>query len=97
MGLLADAFRNLRRNVRGLQRSRGAWTHLLFEGLLVGVLFLFVACSVHVVASLSLGTHVALQRNALCLQAISAGLIGHVMFELFGLNAEYCKQRKPPS
>lgn len=64
------------------------------EAVAVAAIFAALCVAIHVPAMRLLGAKRAMDHRSLALQAAMAGLLGHVLLELLGVNAWYCKQRR---
>ena len=61
------------------------------EAVMVGIAFTFFFFVAHVF-DMSLDTKRAMSHQGIFTQAFIAGFIGHIAFELFGVNKWYAKQ-----
>ena len=62
------------------------------EAIIVGIAFLFLFMLVHVVDMKFINGNYAMSHTSMAIQAFLAGFIGHITFELTGVNKWYVKR-----
>ena len=84
----------VKKNLSGFEkRSMPYVARITLEAVIVGVVFLLLSGTVHAIDML-IRKQGAMTHKALALHVFLAGIVGHVLFETFGVNRWYAASYK---